>query len=192
MTTHVDAYAMEYATLRARLLVATAGFHPQDLEDLRQEILLDYLRRAPRFDPARGDRDAFVRGVMRNHATVLVVRRSRSLRHETLLDDIIPSEESLDRVLGNRYDHSPAEAIELAIDMTRELHSLPEQVRGVAKLLELMSVSDVCRMTGKSRSRIYQIVRELRDVFTEADLRPPPLRRPLRTRYRPDRTRGRE
>src|SRR5271165_1099217 len=87
MTT-VDPYILQQASCRASLLVATAGFRSDDWEDLRQEMVLDCLRRSPKFDPSRGDWQGFIRGVVRNHATVLAMRRHRSVQREVLAEDL--------------------------------------------------------------------------------------------------------
>jgi RNA polymerase sigma-70 factor (ECF subfamily) len=173
MTEDLHGYGIEHAALRARLLIATAGFHPQDFEDLRQEILLDYLRRAPRFDAARGDREGFARGVMKNQAAVLVVRRARSVKRETLVDDLYLTTGGDETCLSDLCQGSnPAGKIELAIDIARQLDVLPAKARQVAQLLSLMSVSEVCRVTGKSRTRIYQIIRTIRQALGDGGLGP--------------------
>src|SRR5688572_21995222 len=91
----VDLYILQQASCRASLLVATAGFRSDDWEDLRQEMVLDCLRRSPKFDPSRGDWQGFVRGVVRNHAAVLVIRRHRTARREVLADDLYCNEARL-------------------------------------------------------------------------------------------------
>ena len=74
MNASVDPYILQQASCRASLLVATAGFCPDDWHDLRQELVLDCLRRSRKFDPARGDWQGFVRGIVRNCSSVLVTR----------------------------------------------------------------------------------------------------------------------
>ena len=72
-----DPYIIQQASCRASRLVAMAGFRSHDWEDLKQEMVLDLLRRAPKFDPARGNWQGFVRGVVRNYAAVLMMRDGR-------------------------------------------------------------------------------------------------------------------
>jgi RNA polymerase sigma-70 factor (ECF subfamily) len=52
----IDPFVLRQAEIRASRIVGATGYMPDDWEDLRQELLLDYVRRQPRFDPARGDR----------------------------------------------------------------------------------------------------------------------------------------
>ena len=79
-----DPYIFQQASCRASLLVTSAGFRSDDWEDLKQEMVLDVLRRSPKFDPARGDWQGFVRGVVRNHAAVLVMRERRRGRKSSV------------------------------------------------------------------------------------------------------------
>src|SRR6202040_283487 len=66
-----DPYVVRRASQQAWVLVLTAGFRWDELPDLQQELVLDLLQRAPQYNPALSEWWAFVRGVMRNQATVL-------------------------------------------------------------------------------------------------------------------------
>jgi RNA polymerase sigma-70 factor (ECF subfamily) len=173
----METYAIEQATLRARLLGATAGFPADEIEDARQELLLDFLRRSPRFDGERGDWGGFVRGVMRHQTTVLVTRRCRRARHEFLpgdqaaLDDDQPGD-----FLENMAVDRSADGIDLSIDVRRVLRQLPDHLRTLAHLLPQMSIMEISVTTGKSRSRVYQMVRQIREAFASAGLRPGSVR----------------
>ena len=175
MTPSFDPYILHQASCRASLLVATAGFTADDWDDLRQEILLDYLRRAQKFDAARGEWQAFVRGVMRNQSTVLATRKYRRAGREVLLGDLVRME--------SRPGHEPTAILEsqthtfedsllLSIDTNRVLRELPAPLRRLALLLSQSPVNEVCTRTGKSRSRVYQMTRLLRDAFSRAGFRP--------------------
>ena len=179
MTTPLDSYAVERATLHARLLAATAGFRWDDFGDLRQELLLDYLRRSPKFDEARGEWGGFVRGVMRNQAATLIVRRHRRARHEVLAGDLVDpdAEAGENTVLDGGGKDDVATRLDLSIDVRRVLQTLPVRLQRLACLLAEMPVSEACLVTGKSRSRIYQMIRQLRAAFVEAGLNPGVLRK---------------
>jgi RNA polymerase sigma-70 factor (ECF subfamily) len=174
MNTTVDPYILQQASCRASLLVANAGFRAGDLEDLRQSLVLDLLRRAPKFDPARGEWQGFVRGVVRNHAAVLVMRERRRAP-EILIGDLMLDEEAragdaLD-FPGKRYSEGVA-ALHLSIDIHRVLARLPEKLRSLTRVLGQMPIKDVCERTGKSRSRVYQMTRQIREAFVGAGLAP--------------------
>jgi len=171
MSALVDPYALAYASLRARLL----GFPPDDVEDARQDLLLDYLRRLPKYDRTRGDQEGFVRGVMRNHAAVLAVRRRRHVGREIAAGDL--SSESTHPTwtgsiapcfqIGEAID-----SLDLRSDIRRVLATLPPSHRVLAMLLGEMCPSEVCVRIRRSRSRVYQMIRQIRFVFVQAGLDP--------------------
>lgn len=175
MTT-VDPYILQQASCRASLLVATAGFRSDDWEDLRQEMVLDCLRRSPKFDPARGDWQGFVRGVVRNHATVLATRRHRSVRREVLAEDLSHEEAGTpgepDDPLGASQKQEIEAGLQMSIDVQRVVNGLPPQLQKLALLLSELPMLEAGARTGKSRSRVYQMTRQLRDAFVRAGLRP--------------------
>jgi RNA polymerase sigma-70 factor (ECF subfamily) len=171
-----DHYVVQQASCRASLLVATAGFRSDDWEDLRQEMVLDCLRRSPKFDPSRGDWQGFVRGVVRNHATVLVVRRHRSVQREVFAEDISHNDagragDPADRLAAG-HKHEIEAGLEMTIDVQRVLNGLPRQLQNLALLLSELPMLEAGAKTGKSRSRVYQMTLQLRDAFVQAGFRP--------------------
>jgi RNA polymerase sigma-70 factor, ECF subfamily len=172
----LDPYILQQASCRARVLVSTAGFRRDDWEDLRQEMILDFLRRAPKFDPARGKWRGFVRGVMKNHAAILITRKYRSWYREVVFSDVRIGEAESGEAVNDYFDglrsHETGTALRLSIDVERMLNRLPSQLRTLALLLGEMPVQDVCALMGKSRSRVYQMTCQLRDAFAQAGFRP--------------------
>jgi len=169
MNAQMEGYAIEHASLRARLLSVTAGFPSDAVEDARQDLLLDYVRRLPKYDSTRGDRDGFMRGVMRNHVTVLIARRSRRIRHEVLADDLAAPQS--DGVVEIVHCEDPTNALQVSLDVQRVLLQLPRHLQHLAALLPDMPIAEVCVAIGKSRSRTHQMIREIRAALTVAGLK---------------------
>ena len=167
----IDPYIPEHASLRARLLVATAGLPSSMFDDVRQELVIDCLRRAPKFDSRRGDWEGFVRGVMRNHTTVLIARRSRTVRYEVLVGDLCISDD-LGEVLGGTFQYDPTGDLQLAIDTQRVLQQLPVHLQALASMLVDTPINQICTATKRSRSWVYQMIRQLRGAFNEFGLGP--------------------
>ena len=171
----VDPLIMRQASWQAGTLVASAGFAPHDWQDIRQELILDCLRRSHRFDPARGEWTGFVRGVVRNHAAVLIMR-ARRRTPEVLCDDLMISEDASNggalALLDKRPSSGVVDELHLSLDVRRVVASLPAHLQSLAVLLSQMPVRDVCMHTGKSRSRVYQMTRQIRDAFLEAGFSP--------------------
>ena len=163
------------------MLVSTAGFRSDDWEDLKQEMVLDLLHRSSKFDPARGDWHGFVRGVARNHAAVLVMRERRrapEILSEDLMNRVDSSEANSLDILDKRPCSGVVDALHLDLDVRRVVESLPTQLQSLAVLLGQMPVQDVCRHTGKSRSRVYQMTRQIREAFIRAGVLPSHSKRP--------------
>jgi len=171
VTTEQVQITIEHAAIRAKLLVATAGLPLRDWEDIAQDLRLDFVRRAHRFDDTRGAWDGFVRGLMRNEASVILNRHRRRARHEVIVGDMLdsdPSEDPLERIAV----HDIAAQWDTTLEVRRVLSSLPEQLQQVARMLPDSDITEICAATRKSRSRVYQMVRQLRAALVEAGLGP--------------------
>jgi RNA polymerase sigma factor (sigma-70 family) len=170
MKTSADALLLQQAAIQASLLVRRGAFVADDWPDLNQEILLDLLRRIPKFDRSRGEWQAFARTIARNHATVLAAR-NRHRRSEVSLDE-------LQRVRGESLDLADPRQPEMmkgllfALDTQRVIAGLPPNLRALALLLGNMPITEVCARMGKSRSRVHQMTCQLRDEFVRAGFQP--------------------
>lgn len=173
MTQQIGEELLRRASCRAGLLIATTGFRSDYWQDFRQELVLDCLRRSPKFDPARGEWSAFVTGVMRNHSTVLFGRTKRRQTWEFLADDV-PN-----RKAKRGEDHAgvleslqkPKDytgTLQLRIDVQRVLRKLPADLQTLAALMSEVPVREIPLRIGKSRSRFYQLRRELQRAFQQA------------------------
>jgi RNA polymerase sigma-70 factor (ECF subfamily) len=169
-------YIRERASQKAVSLVLCGLYSWNDKDDLSQDLLLDLLRRLPRFNESRGNVFAFVFSVMQNRASVLATRKSR--RHERLT---VP----LHRVIRDIYDSAGYgarslepkvddffHASDLKIDVRKAMRGLPSHLKGLAQELQSMTVPEICAGRGKSRSRVYQMIGEIRVSFTHQGLRP--------------------
>ncbi len=173
-----DPYILQQASCRASLLVASAGLSRDDWEDLRQEMVLDCLERTPRFDPQRGDWRAFVRGVIRNHSTVLASRELKRVRCESLPSasggadgDGDPDGEG-GLAVPEPASEDPTGALTLSADVQRVIESLPENLRTLAFELMELTVAEVATKRGRSTQWIYQLVKRLRQAFIRAGVTP--------------------
>ena len=157
----IDPFVIRQAEIRASRMIGNYGFTRDDWEDLRQELLLDYVERRPRFSPERGDHRGFAFGVLRNRAAKLAARecRTRSFAQPG-------SDANWSTMLSSDGD------LDLRLDVQAVISRLPVHLRIVARQLTEMDAADVRRQAGKSRSRIYQWIREIRAAFVEAGLEP--------------------
>jgi RNA polymerase sigma-70 factor, ECF subfamily len=173
VTSTCDSMIIRQAAIQASLLVASQSFTRNDWADLQQDIIVDLLRRAPRFDPARGDWRGFVQALARNRASELIGRKRRR-PHEVGFDDVSAHSHSRTCTTFDIHDYQQNERsqnLDVVVDVQRVLAGLPPHLRRLAELLGENSVAEVCARLGKSRSRVYQMTCELRDAFLRAGYR---------------------
>jgi DNA-directed RNA polymerase specialized sigma24 family protein len=169
-----DPYVLQRASIQASLLIATAGFPRDDWPDLRQEFLLDLLRRSPRFNERRGEWHSFVRGIMRNHATVLIQRRNRR-RQEVFIEDV--AEHELHGRWNGKCASDPARRLATDISVRQVVSRLPARQQMLLRLLPFYSVPEACQRLGCSRSQAYRFIEDAREDFVRAGLSGPKDRR---------------
>ena len=160
--TSVDPFVIQQAEIRASRMVRSNGFGRDDWEDLRQDLLLDYLERLPQFDPERGDLRGFMFGVVRHRSVQLAAQHRR--RAQWAADNGRASR----RCAETNYD--------LRLDVEAAVSRLPEHLQGIARLLTERTPREAARVTGKSRSRIYQLIQEIRSAFMKSGVTPDMLR----------------
>lgn len=156
--TAVDPFVVQQAEIRASRLIGVHGFTGDDWDDLRQDMLLDYLERLPQFDAERGDPRGFMFGVVRNRAAQLVARQRR--RVQFVSDGCTESG-------GSRHPQAAVNH-DLRLDIEQAISRLPEHLRSLAQMLSERTPREVSRATGKSRSRVYQMIGEIRAAFIDA------------------------
>ncbi|NUN01318.1 MAG: sigma-70 family RNA polymerase sigma factor [Bryobacteraceae bacterium] len=158
----IDPFVLQQAEIRASQLVAGSGFTRDDWEDLRQDLLLDYLERLPLFDSRRGKPRGFMFGVVRNRAARLAAQRRRAACR--VVADLPSRPHAV-------LDH------DLRLDVAAAVARLPEHLRVVAELLLERTPHEVAHAIGKSRSRVYQMIGEIRAAFEQTGVKPEGLRR---------------
>ena len=159
----IDPFVIQQAEIRASRMVHNFGFTRDDWEDLRQDLLLDYLERAPLFDSRRGEPRGFMFGVVRHRAAQLAAEQRR--RVQCLADN------------GGNSRLQFAVNHDLRLDIAAIVARLPEHLRVIAELLCERTPREVACVTGKSRSRVYQMIAEIREAFREAGVGPGVLRK---------------
>jgi hypothetical protein len=107
---------------------------------------------------------------MRHQAAKLVVRR-RKIRHEVLVSDLLKDECENPGDLFDIVAHDHVlDKLDLSLDVRRVLDQLPGHLRTLAYLLPVMPITQICIVVGKSRTRIYQMIRQIRAAFIQAGL----------------------
>lgn len=190
MTTHskrceLTTYALNLVHHKARRLIGKAGFRLSDLNDIKQDLIVDLLERLPKFDPAKATYNTFVsRVVERKICNMLRDRQAEVRDHRrevcSLNDEIDTgedepkqrlaaiSQDDLDHRAGRPTDEQRAH---LHLDIQMVLSELPPPLRRAAKLLQILSVAQVARKMGIPHSTFYDTyLTRLREAFTAKGL----------------------
>jgi DNA-directed RNA polymerase specialized sigma24 family protein len=156
--------------LHRRLVLPNA-----DLDDLRQDLLVDLICRLPGFDRRRGPIGAFVGIVLRNQSSRIATRFHRRRRAQggallsldafagsggTPIGMLLADTDGLAAWHG--HDRVAEEDADLRHDVARALGALPPEARGLCAALGTCALRDLVGRDGISRSALYRRVARLR------------------------------
>lgn len=162
------------ADQEAKRLCRSLGLPVQELDDVRQDLLVDFMARFPAFDPARAELAAFARVCMRHAATRIAgrVKRERAGRYPRSLDDTLPDTEGL--TLGDTIAQDegygawcgqPTDAIatlERRLDLERAAVVINPNDHALCAALTTHTAHELGEQQMMPRARIYRRIRELR------------------------------
>lgn len=172
---------------KASRLVGHAGFLFDDLEDLEQELMLDLLRRLPKWDAAQAQLKTFVSRIVDHKIATLITAQKAGIRNyrdrgHSLNAPLVPEDdESVERgeiidlddylLRTGKASRPLAELDDLRIDVWRVIDRLPPRLRDLCERLRTQTVAEISRDTGIPRGTIYELVTKLRVIFEKAGLR---------------------
>ena len=183
----IDDYAVQLIKYKARQLVGRVGFTESDREDLEQEMVLDLLRRLPKFDPKRAGRNTFIARIVEHKVATIIEAQKAGMRDYRLcscsLNDRPEDEEgrSIERMetldqedylrRTGKLSRPMSELRNLSIDLRSAVQTLPPELRELCKRLQTESVTEISRDTGIPRGTIYESIKKLRAIFEDAGLK---------------------
>jgi len=184
----LDEYAKSVIRHKARQLIGKYGFTHDDYEDLRQDMVLDLLRRLPQFDPGRACQNTFIsRVVDRKVATIIRHRRQekRDYRREAgSLDEPIEADDggTVERgqaisqddndLNSGKQNRIEFERIDMRLDISIAIADLPPDLRALAERLKADTIAQIARDLGVPRSTLYETgITRLRKAFEDKGLR---------------------
>lgn len=169
LVTMLDEADAAAARLRRRLRLPRA-----DLDDLRQDLLLDLIRRLPAFDANRGSIGAFAGIVLRNQASRIAARGARERRATggrllsldeptgdgTTIGDRLGEADSLSAWHGHCV--TVEAAIDARLDLARALGALHARDLRLCAAVTQCPVRVLAERGLGSRATLYRRLRELR------------------------------
>ena len=179
-------YTMKLVQCKARQLVGKAGYTPDDLEDIEQDLTRHLLASLPKFDPAKATLNTFADRVVGSRLCDLLRHRSAEMRNRgreafSLNEEVetedgaleiieTVSQDEIDLRTG-RCNRPAAERAHLQMDLNAVVAGLSPELRQVADMLRTQSVAEVARDLGIPRRTFREKhLAQLRDVFAASRL----------------------
>ena len=172
---HHLACILDEADVAARRLYRRLCLPAADIDDLRQDLLIDLICRLPGFDARRGSIGAFANIVLHNQSSRIAIRHHRQRRAQcgTVLSLDAPVDggtEPLGCMLAEAaglaawygQDASEADHAALRHDLAHALGDLPDGARVLCIALGTCAIADIISRTGTSRSALYRHIALLR------------------------------
>lgn len=167
---------MRVVDIKAIKVTQMKGFLPEDYEDIRQELLLELVRKFPSFDPTQAQEATFAERVLSNHVTHLL--QHRHSKQETFERGMVPyPEDAGEDTAGSRGHDRPridegkhADEVLLRLSVAEVLSRLPRDLRAVAELLKEHSKTETARRLGISDFILNKKIEKLRRIFRAAGL----------------------
>jgi RNA polymerase sigma-70 factor (ECF subfamily) len=169
----------------ARRLHRKLALPAADLEDLRQDLLVDLICRLPGYDARRGSIGAFANIILRNQSSRIAIRHHRQRRAQggSLLSLEVPltgSREPVGETLTENDGLAAWHGQECCVVALTELHHalqaalarLPAEDRRLCAALAHRPLSALAAEGFGSRSALYRRLADLRHVLTAHGLGP--------------------
>ena len=173
------------ADITARRLVRQLRLPRADLDDVRQDLLVDLIARLPAYDAVRGTLGAFAGVILTNRVTRIAnkVKRDRQMygAMPISLDETIPESDGLTRgdliaeadglsaLFGQPVDGFAA--AEHRLDVERGLGSLEPAEGALCAALSRTTVDRLAASGHGARSSLYRRVKDIRLALTAIGMR---------------------
>src|SRR5262245_60246717 len=175
---------IKVVSLNAKRLIGRTGLRLQDRDDVHQHLVMDLIRRLPKFDPKRGGIEGFISMVVERCGRKLLRTRRAAKRYAmpASLSAIVVTEEGATELAATisqrEYDarrqrepRTKGDQAQLERDVTDVLAGLPANVREFAEMLKHCSVAEAARRLGIPRTTLYAHVQRIRRHFERSGLR---------------------
>lgn len=182
-------FAASHIRGQAKALARQLGTPLADVEDLRQELLMQLIESLPAFDPRQGCFNAFVKLVVHRDAVHLkrkLLSEKRQREDECSLSTLVADADSGSQPLGNAIGQPEQDArtgnrsrqwdadLDQAHDLDAAIASMSSELRYVATLLKEESAADIARRMRCSRTTIYTLIGKIRKHLAAKGFGPNP------------------
>lgn len=161
--TPIDKYVLGRIRFRAERMAKKFKLLAADVEDLSQDMIVEVLKAAPKFDPEKTSWRTYVNAVLNKFYQRKV--RDNMRKQENQIEQAA-SLTDLDISKLDLFDpHDYIGEVELAADVNQVLSTLPEPLREICELLKFYKKVEVAEILDVSQSYINYAVIKIRKHF---------------------------
>ncbi len=168
----IEHYAVIKIRFHARMLIRQPCFACMEIEDIEQELMLDYLQRIHSFNPEKSTRNGFIAQIVEKRSFLLVrdVRRKKRRvfgSYEPWIDD----DASITAITQQEGFLSWEEHAALCLDLQRAMSKLSDSLQKLCDHLKEKTVTELCNDTHCCRSGKYEAIQKIRQSFAKDGLK---------------------
>lgn len=180
----VDSYAAFFISIKAKTMIRTGLFSPDDREDIEQELMIAYLKDEGNFKGNRAEKETFTRMVI-NHRSIQMVREITTDKRKVRLKEISLDQPAFDdeeklfidqlddtgALWGEKPFESFADLSIQRIDILKIRESLPEDLQQTFDLVMENSISEAAEILKIPRTTFSSRVKKLKEYLMQSQFK---------------------
>lgn len=180
----VDSYAAFFISIKAKTMIRTGLFSPDDREDIEQELMMAYLKDEGNFKGDRAEKENFTRMVI-NHRSIQMIREITTDKRKVRLKEISLDQPAFDdeetlfidqlddtgALWGDKPFESFADLSIQRIDILKIRESLPEDLQQTFDLVMENSISEAAEILKIPRTTFSSRVKKLKEYLMQSQFK---------------------
>ena len=180
----VDSYAAFFISIKAKTMIRTGLFSPDDREDIEQELMMAYLKDECNFKGDRAEKETFTRMII-NHRSIQMVREITADKRKVRLKEISLDQPAFDdeetlfidqlddtgALWGEKPFESFADLSIQRIDILKIRESLPEDLQQTFDLVMEHSISEAAEILKIPRTTFSSRVKKLKEYLMQSQFK---------------------
>ena len=171
---NIHPYAVTKIRFHARQLIRYRCFSGMEIEDIEQELVLDYLRRIPLFDSSKSSLNTFIAQIVEKHSFKLIRHVCAQKRRNLMSLDTWRDDGDAHAALNLARNNCALpwdEHVTLTYDLQKVTATLPTPLIALCEQLKEKDVAELCGDNRAGKSAKYQAIQKIRAVFSTTDLK---------------------
>ena len=180
----VDSYAAFFIAIKAKTMIRTGLFSPDDREDIEQELMMAYLKDEDNFNGSRAEKETFIRMVI-NHRSIQMIREITTDKRKVRLKEISLDQPTFDddetlfidqlddtgALWGDKPFESFADLSIQRIDILKIRESLPEDLQQIFDLVMEHTISEAAEILKIPRTTFSSRVKKLKEYLMQSQFK---------------------